>query len=1041
MIKLSVIVSSYNRKKYLNELMESLISQIVPSNIEIIIVDDNSDTDTKKLIQEYANNYSFLKVILNDVNKGLFHSRLAGLEMAKGKYVRFFDDDDLCPSNSLARSINLMEKYNSEIIRFNHNTINKGVMEDGWLYKDIKSFFNDKEKFLKHCSVGGVVLNIIKKDFAEKSLKNIEKFNINQMEDDLINSTLIQQFHNISFIQENLYTVRVSEYSMSNLPWQEKDFNDAILVLSSIYENSSKIYLYMYMKHKLNGLIDSKLRVMSKTSPISRNTFEKFFNIVNKIIYKANIPENIIKGHFSRSFYLKSHIEAYNKILDLHADGEPLPGRMDIINADIISFDIFDTLIERPVLSAMNVYEALNIKANQILGFHTFDFAKMRINCENRIRTLRKQESKELEEDVTLEEIYIEIARELQLNEIIQNQLLKLEIEIELKLCSSKKIGKRLYDFALESGKKIILISDMYLGKQHIEEILNKSGYKGWHELYVSSEVRKLKSTGKLVEHVDNLLKQEKKIYHIGDNLHSDILSTRAYGWKAGYVPKSVELLKRNNAYMNILDNIKDISLGTNTVFGLIANRLYSDPLEVKDLESLFNGKVSNIGYCALGPFVFSIVLSMLRCETSKYVFVARDGYIPKQAMDYISNYFGYNISTTYLKASRLSYLPIFIENNIEINSLENRYIDNNYTINDFLKFHLLLTEQEIKEISLDKYNLNLNDKFNLKTGYIKKLLQENKYLLDNALDARKNLVKYINQEIPDNKGGITVFDSGNQGSIQKCIEIATRFENVEGYYINTNNGVCDRFYLDTHKVSTYFDNYTTSTCPLNREIIETFLSSTEGSCIGYEYNNGEMVALEGVSEHNEDAKKIIHSVQEGIMEFIVDICNLYDKDNLLKTYFNKEHLSSIFKEFSSNPQTNDQKLLSGIFLNDVFSSVRKKSLINKNISNNAISSNTTMTSKQNIDILIELAMDKFKKEKYSEALDLLLNNLSMRNLPPRVHRMLAEIYINMKQDYAALNHLQIARTMIPGNKNLRYRYYYLKYGKYLFFFKNKPFI
>ena len=51
MIKLSVIISSYNRKKYLEELLKSLVNQILDDEIEIIVVDDNSEIDVIDILK------------------------------------------------------------------------------------------------------------------------------------------------------------------------------------------------------------------------------------------------------------------------------------------------------------------------------------------------------------------------------------------------------------------------------------------------------------------------------------------------------------------------------------------------------------------------------------------------------------------------------------------------------------------------------------------------------------------------------------------------------------------------------------------------------------------------------------------------------------------------------------------------------------------------------------------------------------------------------------------------------------------------------
>ena len=86
-----------------------------------------------------------------------------------------------------------------------------------------------------------------------------------------------------------------------------------------------------------------------------------------------------------------------------------------------------------------------------------------------------------------------------------------------------------------ESGKKIIIISDMYLDSSIIEEILQNCGYDlADVPIYVSSEYGKTKRSGNLFRTV---LEHEEveagKVLHIGDNLISDYLMPKKCGMKS----------------------------------------------------------------------------------------------------------------------------------------------------------------------------------------------------------------------------------------------------------------------------------------------------------------------------------------------------------------------------------------------------------------------------------------------------------------------------------------------------------------------------
>lgn len=91
-MSLSVIVTAYNVEKYLEECLESVLSQTY-KDFEIIIVDDGSTDATAAICERYAARDSRIRV-LHQANSGMSKARYAGFSAAKGKYVTFVDGDD-----------------------------------------------------------------------------------------------------------------------------------------------------------------------------------------------------------------------------------------------------------------------------------------------------------------------------------------------------------------------------------------------------------------------------------------------------------------------------------------------------------------------------------------------------------------------------------------------------------------------------------------------------------------------------------------------------------------------------------------------------------------------------------------------------------------------------------------------------------------------------------------------------------------------------------------------------------------------------------
>ena len=153
MINITVIIPTYNRAGMLKEALDSIrLQDIDKEEIEIIVIDDNSTEDYNWIRELFPEVYYYK----NTENRGPIYARKFGFQLAKGKYISFFDDDDfLIDSSFFSKAINIMEKKNNITFvsgnAFEYEHLTKKKKENNILdfigevdYKKYFSFFQFK---------------------------------------------------------------------------------------------------------------------------------------------------------------------------------------------------------------------------------------------------------------------------------------------------------------------------------------------------------------------------------------------------------------------------------------------------------------------------------------------------------------------------------------------------------------------------------------------------------------------------------------------------------------------------------------------------------------------------------------------------------------------------------------------------------------------------------------------------------------------------------------------------------------------------------
>ena len=100
MPKVSVIIPTYNRAHYICETIDSILAQTY-RDYEIIVVDDGSADNTRKVLQKYDGKVRYFY----QKNRGPSAARNFGISQSQGEYIAFLDDDDLWTENKLELQI------------------------------------------------------------------------------------------------------------------------------------------------------------------------------------------------------------------------------------------------------------------------------------------------------------------------------------------------------------------------------------------------------------------------------------------------------------------------------------------------------------------------------------------------------------------------------------------------------------------------------------------------------------------------------------------------------------------------------------------------------------------------------------------------------------------------------------------------------------------------------------------------------------------------------------------------------------------------
>lgn len=517
---------------------------------------------------------------------------------------------------------------------------------------------------------------------------------------------------------------------------------------------------------------------------------------------------------------------------------------------NIVSFDVFDTLLKREVAAPEDVFEFVQHRLRK-LGSPIKDYCYIRADAEKRARQIHP------EREVTLSEIYSYTGYTFE----SQQELMQLELEAEKKLITGNVPIKRIYDRCVKDHKIIYFISDIYLPECFLTEILQENGFTEG-KLYVSSKSGLTKRSGKLFSYIKEKEKIDEGTWvHIGDSIMADYVLPTKIGIDTVLVKRDISynrytdhvLYKKNKNYRQICHFI-DVRIPH-----------FTDPFE-------------QIGYAVLGPLLygFSQWLKNSVPEEETIVFLAREGAILKKAFEILSTR-----PTKYFCISRNAASVPYIASTDDVEKIlefKAHTLHNSYTQKELVK-SCGLSEKKTCDIFSENHIEENTVVINAEQGreLLTKVLP---YLKKTTQQQYTFLQHYIEQMNLSRKCALV--DVGWHGTIQTLLEqtgYTFKGDKIhwKGYYMGILAEKNIKAYNDTEKRSLLFDEKKAlkmrDTVRYSAPFFEMLFLSTQGSTERYELkSNGEIVPVFSEPENDDRLCSIINRLQNAGLQFVKDL-------------------------------------------------------------------------------------------------------------------------------------------------------------------------
>lgn len=602
-----------------------------------------------------------------------------------------------------------------------------------------------------------------------------------------------------------------------------------------------------------------------------------------------------------------------------------------------ISFDIFDTLIRRPVEKPADLFRFLDAKALRLTDGIAADFGKTRTMCE--VETRKRLEG--VKEEITLDDIYDTLAEYYDLNIDQVAALKRAEIDIEIAAAQERPFGRKLFDIARASGRPIYLISDMYLPEKVIVQMLDKVGYSNYIDIFVSSKYGCRKHNGELYKIVlQRVGLAPLNLMHVGDNKRTDIEQAEAHSIRAFRLASAIDWMRSNPIYETIYSpRVGAGEKARSAIAGITALGLFDAPNQPESLVSLSGGEAERLGYAVLGPMVTGYMTWLgreaRRDGVTELYFMAREGWVLKEAFNLLHEGDKTLPKGKYLYGSRRAIRVAGCRNRGDIMAMASAPYDPGITLDKLLhgRFGIDLNPMHIALLASEGITSTMRP---LQRTFadrdvwqrVCRILADD--ILQNAEAERKAYENYLAESGFHDAKRPAIVDVGWKANIQGALGALTG-RRLTGYYYATlqdseiwlDQGDSHRGYVGQGLAP----QISTSAVVQNKHLSEFLLCHSEPSLVAMRMANGRAQPIFRPETNHMPRRLFIDAVHRGALDFVRNyrsgFAELADQ-----IYIDPALAEMAFRQFVDSPVAIDAKLLMNQSFEDAVGGIPQKFIV-----------------------------------------------------------------------------------------------------------------
>jgi HAD superfamily hydrolase (TIGR01549 family) len=851
---LSIVIPVYNSEKYLQRCLDSVRHQTY-RNIEIILVDDGSPGPIKEMMNAPEN--SDIKFVSHGENKGLFWTRITGSLEAKGMYIAFLDSDDFVSKDFYRTLISKAVIEDLDIVagktifrKSDGTEYIRNLNEIGFGTETIRGH-NVKKRFFEQagsCFVWHTIWNkIYRKSLWDACVPFYKKMSLNTImtEDVAFSSLLFYNAESFAYVpNEGIRYCDNKGSSTDSLGISLEKFLKNVRDMTNVFD---------FVQDYLSGVgADKKIQASFLNfrkfySRLWRSLQEERFTSGEEQRKSLEAIDNFLPNYKETSFYEEHYFEIFETPYD--PTMESIKNIIIDDKIEVVSFDIFDTLVIRPFYKADDLFLLMNKEYGKENGSCS-PFSFIRKKAEENLR-LKWWKTNPDSEDFPLKSIYENMTEFFGIPRKTAERMYALEKSLEIKYCYERKSAKDLYELADYLGKRVILISDMYLEYDTVSDILKKNGYDKHEKLFLSSKEGKLKYSGKLYEcALSHLNVSPDRVVHIGDNWKIDFEMSQKLGFVPVFLPRTIESMenKIQNVPTNNLGFITDPiigrmassnqlkkSLNYRTLISLIANEYFDNPYVSYNSQSDLNISPRLIGLYPLGMHLVALCRHILMVaennKSEKIVLLSRDGYLLHEALTFVSKFI-HAPEIDYVPCSRNALLPWMVCSISDLYDLPiNIPSHSPASVSALLNFCSTNSLNEIRKMT--GYNDFWDERFqsfNEFSNFIKSFISHC-YSTEKHDESKKIVAEFYKSRVPENA---VVFDMGYSGRVPAALSKALDYK-ANYVYVCSDSDSCNQYYDNS---STEIETIYPILPQLSGFLREYFLSEQGGPCLGFKTSN-----------------------------------------------------------------------------------------------------------------------------------------------------------------------------------------------------------